>query len=282
MTTKEPHALEAIYKAQTALTSYGDSDIALDLNIALETLRQYMAQPTGGIRPSKNAEFDSQADLTTQNDKLTDAQQEKFVLENCRKRWKLSDYEKKLVLDLIKQALNLSPTADYSAIFAVQESISRPTDAEKQAALDELNRIFHYEVPHWVSIYHEPKLSDKSMHTIRAALQTPAQPVNQMLLDALILLRDKMEEEQKIGVGGFDDWLKIANSAITAAEAISKTETVELIDGLGEAIDACQMTAADTAVNKTEWCLCFGDSFKNAGRVLEAARRYHNIMKKEG
>lgn len=44
------------------------------------------------------------------------------------------------------------------------------THDEYKAALDEINRIFYYESPVWVSIYKEPKLSDKLMYTIRHAL----------------------------------------------------------------------------------------------------------------
>lgn len=44
-----------------------------------------------------------------------------------------------------------------------------------KAALDEINRIFYYEFPVWVSIYKEPKLSDKLMYTIRSALTIAAE-----------------------------------------------------------------------------------------------------------
>lgn len=50
----------------------------------------------------------------------------------------------------------------------------RLQESEAQKALDELKRIFYYDAPFWVSAIKEPRLSDRSMHTIRAALSRMA------------------------------------------------------------------------------------------------------------
>lgn len=63
-------------------------------------------------------------------------------------------------------------------------------DAE---ALKELNDLFYYECPFWVSALKNPRLSDKTMHTIRAALTHP---------------REQQREDEVIE--GLDDALKNA------------------------------------------------------------------------
>lgn len=50
--------------------------------------------------------------------------------------------------------------------------IKAPTNngGDEQEAIDQLDHIFYYECPFWVSIFAEPQISDKNMHTIKSAL----------------------------------------------------------------------------------------------------------------
>jgi len=68
-----------------------------------------------------------------------------------------------------------------------------------KSALDELNMIFYYDYPAWISSFNEPKLSDKSMYAIRAALQLAqeAEHMRKRLAELETLLAQANSTRQK-------------------------------------------------------------------------------------
>lgn len=119
------------------------------------------------------------------------------------------------------------------------------THDKYKAALDEINRIFYYEFPVWVSIYKEPKLSDKLMYTIRHALTIAAEYES--------LRRENEELKAKLDKA---NWQPI-ETAPKDGKSILVTDGFEVCDAYFRGGDWWQYECGDdwysTSINPTHW-----------------------------